>query len=437
MTEVEVKVIKGGRLIDGTGAEPIEGATVIIEGSKIKAVGKGIEIPRGAKVIDASGKTVMPGLIDSHMHFYGFQADGYGGFEGAARPRELALIKAIQDAKNLLAAGFTTARDPGNILAVFLKTAVVEGNLSGVPRIVAAGYSIGQTGGNTDTFFYPPECADVRTSRHTSIVRGANLICDGVDECIKATRYAIRHGADFIKVFATGLWGERPSYPYEFHFSVNELKAIVETAAAVGKTVTVHSPNSTGTKNAIIAGVQSIEHASETNDEVIALAKEHGTIFVSTLTVGEVEMQAKPQKALREFGYVLPLEQMKAELEVVKKTQVMAYDSYSRIHKAGLVLAAGTDCNTTPGLELGKDAKELELLVKYCDFTPMEAIVAATKNGAMACFMGDKIGTVEAGKFADIIIVDGNPLADIKLLQGAERIKMVMLEGKVEVDRGF
>jgi len=436
MTEVEVKVIKGGRLIDGTGAEAIEGTTVIIEGSKIKAVGKGIEIPRGAKVIDATGKTVMPGLIDSHMHFYGFQAGG-GGFEGAARPRELALIKAIQDAKNLLAAGFTMARDPCNILAVFLKTAVAEGSLSGIPRIVAAGYPISQTGGNVDTFFYPPECADVRTSRHTSILQGANLQCDGVDECIKATRYAIRHGADFIKAFATGLWGERPSYPYEFHFSVNELKAIVETAAAVGKTVTVHSTNSTGTKNAIIAGVQSIEHAFETNDEVIALAKEHGTIFVSTLTIGEVQMQVEPQRVPMGFGYILPLEQVKAELEVVKKTQVMAYDSYSRIHKAGLVLAAGTDSNATPGLELGKDAKELELLVKYCDFTPMEAIVAATKNGAMACFMGDKIGTVEPGKFADIIVVDGDPLADIKLLQDVERIKMVMLEGKVEVDRGL
>jgi len=430
MTDVKVKAIKGGKLIDGTGAEPIEKATVIIEGSKIKAVGKDIEIPRGAKVIDATGKTVMPGLIDSHLHFFGFLTSGFGSLEGVARPRELALIRAIQDAKNLLAAGFTMGRDTGNIIAAFLKAAVAEGSLSGMPRILSAGYPISQTGGNSDPAFYPPECADARTGRHSAILWGANLQADGVDECIKATRYNLRQGADFIKTFATG----ESAYPYEFQLSVDEMKAVVETAKGAGKIVTVHSMNSTGTKNAILAGIQCIEHAHETNDEVIALAKEHGTIFVSTLMVSSVRRE--PQMTPRRWGYILPLEQMKAASEFREKRQAMAYDSYSRIHKAGLVLAAGTDCNTSPGLEQGKNAKELELLVEHCDFTPMEAIVAATKHGAMACFMEDQIGTIESGKFGDIIVVDGDPLADIKILQNIEKIKIVMLGGEVEVDRG-
>jgi len=435
----EVKAIKGGKLIDGTGAEPVEGATVIIEGSKIKAVGKDIEVPRGAKVIDATGKTVMPGMIDSHLHFFGFLTAGFGGLEGVSRPRELGLIKAIQDARNLLAAGFTMGRDTGGMNSVFLKGAVAEGTLSGMPRILSAGYVISQTGGNADLPYFPLECADARTSRHHTVLRGdgVTIMADGVEGCLSATRYALRQGADFIKTFATGEkdpW----EFPYEFQLSVDEMKAIVLAAKGMGAIVTCHSQNSTGTKNAILAGVQCIEHATETNDEVIALAKEHGTIFVSTLTVGYVSLKMEPQMTPQRWGYILPLEQMKAARKNREKVWAQGAESYKRIHKAGLILAAGTDCNSTPGgLEQGKDAKELELLVEYCDFTPMEAIVAATKHGSMACFMEDQIGTIESGKFADIIVVDGDPLADIKLLQDVEKIKIVMLGGKVEVDRGL
>jgi len=429
----EVKAIKGGKLIDGTGAEPVKNATVLIEGSKIKAVGKDIEVPRGAKVIDATGKTVMPGLIDSHIHYFGFLTSGFSGLEGIARPRELSLLKAIQDARNLLAAGFTMGRSTGGQNSVFLKAAVAEGTLSGMPRILSAGYPISQTGGNSDGRYLPLECADYRTSRHGTCLRSQALQCDGVDECIKATRYNFRQGADFIKTFATGETG----LPDEFQLSVDEMKAIVEAAKGFGKIVTVHSENSVGTKNAILAGIQCIEHAFDTNDEVIALAKERGTRFSSTITLRsymEREVQMLPQK----WGYVLPLEQIKAAWEARRKRMVIREDSYKRIHKAGLVLASGTDCNTTPGMELGSNsATPLQVLVERCDFTPMEAIVAATKHGAMACFMEDQIGTIESGKFADIIVVDGDPLADIKLLQDAEKIKIVMLGGKVEVDRGL
>jgi len=428
----EVKAIKCGKLIDGTGAEPVKNATVIIEDSKIKAVGKDIEVPRGAKVIDATGKTVMPGLIESHTHFFGFHTFGFRTLEGIARPRELGLIKAVQEARDLLAGGFTMGRETGGQNGVFLKAAVAEGTLTGMPRILSAGYPISQTGGNSDAPYLPPECADYRTSRHGACLRTQALQCDGVAECIKAVRYNVRQGADFIKTFATG----ESQYPYEFQLSVDELRAIVETAKGFGTFVTCHSMNSTGTKNAIIAGVQCIEHASETNDEVIALAKEHGTIFISTLMCGEMnpELQLVPGR----WGYVLPMEAMKAAREFSKKRWAQGADSYKRIKNAGVILATGTDVNAFPeGRKLGVSAKELELMVERCDFTPMEAVVAATKNGSKACFMEDQIGTVESGKFADIIVVDGDPLADIKILQDVEKIKIVMLGGKVEVDRGL
>jgi len=422
MAEVEIKAIKGGRLIDGTGTEPIEGATVLIEGSKIKAVGKALEIPKGAKVIDATGKTVMPGLIDSHIHISGMKTNAFH-VERIIRPRELSLIKAIYDTKDLLAAGFTTGKCCAGSNAVFLKKAVAEGTITGLPRIVAAGYSLSQTYGHGDTHYFPPECVDVRTSRHGN---AGSLICDGVAECIKATRYALRFGADFIKICNTGGVLSERDFPADVQFNLDEIKAIVQTAAQVGKFVTAHSQNSRGSKNAILGGVKTLEHGNETSDEVIALAKENGVIFTSTLAIPRAIIDHGAEVGIAPWG-----------IAKAKTQWDLMCDSYKRIRKAGATMAVGTDYSGSPLMPLGKNAIELELLVKYADFTPMETIVAATKNGAVACFMGDKTGTIEAGKFADIIVVDGNPLADIKLLQDVDKIKIVMLEGKVEVDRGL
>jgi len=424
MAEVEVKAIKGGRLIDGTGAEPIEKVTVLIEGSKIKTVGKALEVPKGAKVIDATGKTIMPGLIDSHLHISGALTSAMT--ERIIRPSELSLIKAIYDAKNLLAAGFTMAKDCGGANAIFLRKAVAEGTLSGLPRIVAAGYLLSQTYGHADVHFFPPECADVRTSRHSN---AHGLICDGVAECIKATRYALRFGADFIKVMATGGVMSERDFPSDVQFNLDEIKAIVQTAAQVGKFVTAHCQNSRGARNAILGGIKTIDHGprgAKDDDEVIAMAKENGNIFVSTLAIPQAIIARGEKAGVAPWALAKGKRQWDAVIE-----------SYKKIHKVGAILAVGTDYNGSPLLPFGKNAIELELLVKHCDFTPMDAIVAATRNGARACFMGDKTGTIEAGKLADIIVVDGNPLADIKLLQDVEKIKIVMLEGKVEVDRGL
>jgi len=409
--EKSLIAITGGRLIDGTGADPVENATVAIDGSKISAVGRRLAIPKGARVLDVAGKTVMPGLINAHMHLAGGRS---GTGPSPYRPREVAVFKAAEDARQCLASGFTTVKDCGGRNAVFLKQAVAEGVLTGLPRILAACCLMSQTNGPLDR---GPSAPGSRDARQNNEAEG--LICDGVDECIKAVRYSLRLGADFIKAFASfNFFHPGAASASGVVFSIEELQAFVKTAAQVGKYVTVHSQNCQSSKNAVLAGVKTIDHGSRTDEEVVALGKSRGTIFVSTLAYLRVMLDQR--------GPGQPSAMIQEEWD-------RSVEAYSRMHDAGAVLATGTD-------SFGDSAEgslEIELLVKHCGFSPMEAIVAATKNAGEACFMGDRIGTIETGKLADIIVVDGDPLAEVKILQDVNRIRMVMLEGTVCVDRGL
>lgn len=412
MAEKGIKAIKAGKLIDGTGAAPVENATVLIEDGKIKAVGQNIDIPKEAQVIDATGKTVMPGMIDAHVHLEGTRVTDLFQ-EEITRPRELRLIKAIDDAKTFLQTGFTTVKCCGGINGVYLKQAAQEGILSGVPRITAAAYMLQNVLGNPYPFL-SEEYLDPRTSKLRGYLGGPILYCDGVDECIKATRYTLSHGADFIKI-----WPRRGAM-----FNQDELKAIVQTAGQVGKYVSIHCENAQDTQATISCGAKTAEHVAGLDDATVEMGIKAGVIFVSTLLVIHscilygVESGKFPN------------------LDREKMFFNLMCQSYKKIRKAGGVLALGTDNGGESLVEhLGTSAVEIELLVENCDFTPMEAIVVATKNSAMACFMGDITGTIEPGKFADILVIDGDPLANIKILQDREKIKMVILEGKVEVER--
>lgn len=415
MAEPEIKAIKNARLIDGTGAQPVDNTIVLIEDSTIKAVGHEVRIPEDAEVIDAAGKTVMPGLIDSHVHISGRKSDAFQ--ERITRPAELGLIKSIQDCQDMLASGFTMTKCCGGTHAVHLKKAVAEGTLTGLPRILASGYILSQTFGHGDIHFLPIECVDARTTRHAS----ASLICDGVPECVKATRYALRFGADFIKVMTTGGVLSERDLPNDVQFNPDEIKAIVETAAQVGKFVTTHCQNSTGSKNSILGGIKTIDHANETSDEIIELALEHGTVFVSTLAIAHQIVEHGEEAGMPSWG----VEKAKIEWEIM-------CESIGRIKSAGAPVAAGTDFSGSPLMKFGQNAMELELLIEFSGFTPMEAITAATRHGAMACFMEDRTGVIEPGKLADIIVVDGDPLADVKILQEEKNIRAVILEGNIE-----
>jgi len=417
----KIIVIKGGNLIDGTGAKPKKYSVVVVEGKRIKAVGKEgeVKIPKRAKKteVDASGKTVMPGLIDSHLHLIGLKTDRILE-EEFVRPQQLGLIKSVYDAVDLLEAGFTTVKDCGGF-GIYLKRSIAEGTTRG-PRILSAGYTLSQTAGHGDTHFVPVEWVDARVSK-----RGMSLLCDGVAECIKAARYALRQGADFIKIMASGGVMSMIDRPEHTQFTLEELKAIVEEARHVGKFVTAHCQGTEAMKNCIITGVKTIDHAFYPDDEVIEMAKKKkDVVFVPTLSINwrivtEGEKAGYPPWAVAKGKEVW---------EITKK-------NIARLYRAGLTIASATDFCGSPLLKHGDNAMELELLVKHCGFRPMDAIVAATQNGAKACGLENQIGTIEKGKLADIIIVDGNPVKDIRVLQDKRKIKMVMKEGKIEVKR--
>lgn len=413
MVESGIKVIKGGRLIDGTGAAPVDNGMVLIENTKIKAIGQDIPVPDGAHVIDATSKTVMPGLIDAHMHCNGPRPEDTF-HDTISRPRELRLIKAINDTRDCLLSGFTTVKSCGGMNGIYLKRAVSEGSLNKMPRLFSTSYMLTSTIGNPHPYM-PEEYVDARKSKHDGHPGGLCVFCDGLDECIKATRYAITRGADFVKIFARG----------GSCFNQEELQAIVRTSADVDKFVSIHTENSEIAERAIIAGVKTIDHATGVEDRVVEMGNKAGVIFVSTLVCLEAIIKCGPGAG-----------RSVQELEWAKRFLEVSCMTYKMIRREGGTMAIGTDYGGESLVrELGGSAIELELLVKYCDFTPMEAIVSATKNAAKACFLEEQTGTIEKGKWADLLVIDGNPLEDITILQQKEKIKMVMLEGKVEIER--
>lgn len=415
----ENKVIKGGLLIDGTGKEPIEKSMVVIEGNRIVDVGATSEIatPADAEIIDANGKTVMPGLIDSHLHLMGMKTDKFLE-EMIIRPRELGLVKAVFDIQDLLAAGFTTVKDCGGKNGIILREAMKEGTLRG-PRIVAAGPILSQTFGHGDMHMLPVEW--VKSRKGIGI---DTIICDGVDECRRAARQAFREGADFVKVCTSGgvlSMKDRPEYT---QFSLEEIKAIVEEASHVGKFVTAHCQGTEAMKNSIKGGIKTIDHAFFPDDEVIEMARGKDVVFVTTLSIMKQIIEKGAEAGYPPWGVMKAKEAWEAVIKNIR-----------RLYEAGLTIAAGTDFTGSPLLKYGTNTMELELLVKYCGFKPMDAILAATRNGAKACGLENEVGTIEPGKLADIIIVEGNPLEDISILQETERIIMVIKEGQIEVDK--
>ena len=253
------------------------------------------------------------------------------------------------------------------------------------------------------------------------------LLCDGVAECTKAARYALREGADFIKICTSGGVMSMIDRPEHTQFTLEEVKAIVEEARHVGKFVTAHCQGTEAMKNSIAAGVKTIDHAFYPDDEVIEMAKKRkDVVFVPTLSINW-RIVTEGEKA----GYpAWAVAKGKEAWEVTIK-------NIAKLHRAGLTIASATDFCGSPLLKMGTNSMELELLVKHCGFKPMDAIIAATRNGAKACGLENETGTIEKGRAADIIIVDGDPLKDIRILQNKNKINMVMKEGKIEVERGL
>jgi len=406
--------IQSGRLIDGTGAKPLEDIVVLIEEGEILQVGQQgeIEIPPEAEVVDASGKTVMPGLIDAHVHIMFTEYDIQ---RMLTTPLSFTFYEAIQNLRATLEAGVTTVRDAGGA-DLGVKLAVERGLIAG-PRLVISVGMLSQTGGHGDD--YMPLGIEVPLT--PTYPGRPPLICDGPIEARRAARRAIRAGADVIKIASSGGVLSPTTEPDVAQFRMDELQAIVEEAHAAHKRVMSHAQSKTGILNALKAGVESIEHGIYVDEECIALMLEQGSFLVPTLyaPAAVLEMSERtgrtPEYALRKTRQVIEIHK----------------ENIARAAEAGVKIAMGTDSGIDGH---GSNARELTQLTE-AGLLPMEAIVASTKTAAECLALEDKIGTLEAGKLADLLIVDGDPLTDIKLLEDKDRIKVVMKEGQIVVDR--
>ena len=415
--EDKIIALVNARIIDGTGSPPIENGVLLIKDSIIADLGtKGsVEVPEEAKIIDVKGNTVMPGLIDAHMHLTGMRT---GDFikEPLITPIGVFFARAIADLKALIDAGFTTIGDAGSMIALHLKYAVLEGTTIG-PRIVAAGLPLSQTFGHGDTHYLPVEWVDYRTTKKLTPLMG--LICDGVDECRKAARYALREGADYIKIMASGGVLSEKDRPEYRQFTLDEIRAIVDEARAAKRFVHAHAQGSEGIKNAILGGVKVIAHGIFIDEEGIELAKEKGVVLIPTFSITERILEVGEKAGLPEWGLRKCEEVYKAHIENIH-----------RAYKAGVKIATGTDF-IGGVFRHGENALEIKMLVKKLGMSPMEAIVSATRIAAEAVGLEDETGTLTKGKLADIIVVKGNPLSDINLLLDTENILLVMKEGRI------
>jgi len=409
-TPPKTTYLLAGRLFDSTSDKVRESVVIVVEGERIKAIGSAsdIKIPEGATVMDLSHSTVLPGLIDCHTHL-GSRADRYNELYNFRDTPFTHAIFAVGNARKTLEAGFTSVRDVGSepFLAVDLRNAIGEGFAIG-PRIVASGPGISITGGHGDLNNFSPQTRVAMFPEERDF-----QIADGVDQVVHVIRAQIKYGVDVIKILSTGGVLSRGDSPGAPQYSFEELKAAADTAHMAGRKIASHAHGTQGIKNAILAGIDSIEHASLIDDEGIRLAKEHGTYLDMDIYNDEYLLNEAPKHGL-------PVENLEKE-KLVGKLQ---RENFQKAVKAGAKMAFGTDAGVYPH---GDNAKQFYFMVKY-GMTPAQAIRAATSSAADLIGRSKDVGTIEAGKYADIIAVDSDPLADVRSL---EHVSFVMKGGVV------
>jgi imidazolonepropionase-like amidohydrolase len=405
--------IRAGRLFDGTSDTVRENVVIVVTGDRIQNVGPAstVSIPKGATVIDLSRSTVLPGLIDCHTHL-GARADRYDEIYFFKDTPFQSAFAATVNARKTLEAGFTSVRDVGSLpfLAVDLRNSINEGLIPG-PRIVASGPGISITGGHGDLNNFSPQTRVVMFPEERDF-----QIADGVDQIRHVVRAQVKYGVDVIKILATGgvlSKGDSPGAP---QFTSEELKAAADEAHMAGRKIAAHAHGTQGIKNAILAGIDSIEHASLIDDEGIRLSKEHGVYLVMDIYNDDYILG----KAI-EFG--LPKENVEKEKMVGR----LQRENFEHAVKAGAKMAFGTDAGVYPH---GDNAKQFFYMVKF-GMTPAQAIRAATSNAADLIGRAKDVGTVEAGKYADLIAVSADPLQDVRAL---ENVGFVMKGGVVYKD---
>ena len=406
-SESPVTVVKAARLIDGRGGPPMDPAMVRIEGDRIAEVGKTVAIPSGARVVDLGGATLLPGLIDLHTHL----TDKYGiHWEEVltkTTPPDAALWGA-RNAHDTLMAGFTTCREMGPTwpyVDVALRNAIDQGAVPG-PRLFVSGNYISSTGGAGD-------------ARQFSIYLDVPIVrnlADSPEEITKAARTNFKNGADFLKILVTGAILSKGISPGAQQYSDAEIQAAVVEADRWGRQVAAHAHGAKGIKAAIRAGVRTVDHGSHLDDEAVVLLQQGGrkTFYVPTLGVSE---------AIESGASNAP----PSEVERSRQNRKLMAEGFRRALAAGLPIGFATDSGVTPH---GRNSRELVVRVGFGE-TPMSAITSATSLNAEILGWSDRVGSVEKGKFADLVAVAGDPLKDITEM---ERVRFVMKGGVVQKD---
>ena len=408
--QAETVVVTAARMIDVLGGRVVEEPVVVITDGRIASVvGRGGArplIPAGATRIDLPGKTILPGLIDMHVHLD--SNPRYGGYTGLQFTDNFWVAQGVGNAAAMLDAGFTTVRNVGsdNYADVAYKQAIDEGLMRG-PRIVPGAHSLGATGGHCDSTYLPPSYA----------ARG-KAVGDGPQELRTRVREQRKYGAEVIKVCATGGVFSRNTEPGQQQLSEEELRAIADEAQQWGLRTAAHAHGAAGIKAAIRAGIDTIEHASLVDDEGIRLAAQRQRpvwfsmdIFNTDYTQAEGAKNGVLEDNLRKDREVAQIQR----------------DNFRKAHRAGVKMVFGSDAGVMPH---GSAAGQFRTMVEY-GMTPLEAIQAATRNAAQALGRERDVGAIAVGRYGDIVAVDGNPLADVRAL---ESVDVVIKGGAVVKD---
>jgi imidazolonepropionase-like amidohydrolase len=398
-----VVAIKAGRLVDVVNGTVLKDQTIIVNGERIASVGPSAsaKVPAGARVIDLSAQTVLPGLIDMHTHLtsdplqHGYKALGVSDVRAA--------LYGVRAARVTLEAGFTTVRNVGGegFGDIALRDAINDGDIIG-PRMRTAGYALGITGGHCDNNLLPPEYK----------VTGQG-VADGPWAARAKVREMAKYGADVIKICASGGVLSKGDEPGAQQYTLEEMKAIVDEAHKLGRKVAAHAHGASSIRESILAGVDSVEHSSLIDDEGIKLAREKGTWLVMDIYNDDYILQEGEKAGM------LP-ESIEKE-RVIGQTQ---RDNFKKAVQGGAKMAFGTDAGVYPH---GDNARQFHYMTKY-GMTSMQAIQAATINAADLLGWKDRVGSITAGKYADIIAVKGDPAADASLLT---KVNFVMKGGAV------
>lgn len=416
MTGPRTIAITGGTLIDGSGRDPVRNATVLIEGERIAAVGPAVAVPKNATVLDAAGRTVLPGIIDCHVH-------------GTYRARDMRqhllnaptynVLRSTAVLEETLACGVTTARDMGGADAGF-RAAIEEGYVHG-PRLLISIVMISQTGGHGDAWVP----AGLRVQKRAWL---PSPVADGVDEVRRLVRHVLMAGADFIKICATGGITSVTDSWDEQQFTAEEIRVAVAEAKARRKTVAVHAEGVDGIRVALEADIHSLEHGWFIDEQCVEAMLAKGTWWVPTLALVPLSLEHRKKNTAWDKQQLAAEDTKEREIYTRMEKQIPLWKDAV---KRGVKVAFGTD--QSHRLLVGENLVELRFMVDWLGMSPMQALVSATSRAAECIGRGD-VGLLEPGRYADLLVVDGDPLADIRILEQRARLKLVMQGGRAHTN---